>query len=716
MKTLAPVVVFAYRRPDHLRNTLTSLMRCEGFDESPVIVYCDGPRDASEVDSVMATREVARSMLGDRAEYNFSEVNLGLARSVIAGVSDAVDRFGRVIVVEDDLELSPAFLTFMNHALARYAHDERVFQISGYIFDVPELKAVPVALFLPFIGSWGWATWKRAWDQLDPLASGWEALCMGKDLRRRFNLDGSYGYATMLVRQMGGYLDSWGVRWYWSVFKANGLVLFPPVSLVSNTGFDGSGTHGRGRLRKLSKGGPVLPSSDIELPESVLLDMGLYAHVKKAIRLQNGGWLGKAVDKLRWWKAVYSCKYRVRSYTTVSSLAEHDAYRLTSHRTVPTIGWWSADTQQLTGQAIVTARVAALLERVGARDFSYRGNGLRSVASCAVSALRLIVATWRGRLNVLYLVCSRSNAGFVRDLPAYLSRFAGVRVIVHVHGSDVVDLCRRPWVGPCARALLARCELVVPSAHLLAPLRDLGMRHVHLCENFAEHADAQIQAAELPPPAVDSHPWRVLWNSNVMASKGFFAVAEAVRALADNGVPVRLVALGRPIGDEAMDQHDCCEALKRLEGQTWLDRPGLVDRSTAMRLLHEADIVCLPSHYISECQPLALIEAMCAARAVVIADTPALRATVGDYPCEVIAEQTPAAVKAALQHLLRSPPTEEALHAAAARSRNRFSARRFDRDISRLFGFEQLSDGVNTPGDVLDTAPQSMKSLSHLTP
>lgn len=313
MSTLAPVVVFAYRRPDHLRNTLTSLMRCDGFGQSPVIVYCDGPRDADETDAVMATRELARTMLGEHVEYHFSEVNLGLSRSVIAGVSDVVERFGRAIVVEDDLELSPAFLTFMNQALDRCANDENVFQVSGYMFDVPELKGTHSALFLPFTVSWGWATWKRAWDQFDPLASGWEALHTDKGLRRRFNLDGTYDYATMLVRQMAGMRDSWAVRWYWSVFKANGLVLFPPVSLVRNTGFDGSGTHGRGLLRKFSKSRPTLSSADINLPESVVLDSGLYAHVKEALWWQNGKWIGRVVDTLRWWKTVHSIKQPVQA-------------------------------------------------------------------------------------------------------------------------------------------------------------------------------------------------------------------------------------------------------------------------------------------------------------------------------------------------------------------------------------------------------------------
>jgi GNT-I family len=312
MSKLAPVAIFAYRRPDHLRNTLDCLTRCEGFRDSPVLVYCDGPRDDSETDMVMATRKRAREMLGDRAEYHFSEVNLGLSRSIITGVTKVVNRFGRVIVVEDDLELSPDFLSFMNRALDRYADEERVFQVSGYQFDVPEFKYTVSALFLPFAASWGWATWKRAWDQFDPMAAGWEAIRADKNLRQRFNLDGTYDYATMLLRQMAGLRDSWAVRWYWTLFKAGGLVLFPPVSLVRNTGFDGSGTHGQGLLRNFSTGA-LATHSDIALPDTVRVDDGSYDAVKKILRQQNGGLAGKLIDKLRWWKTVYSGKQKVRA-------------------------------------------------------------------------------------------------------------------------------------------------------------------------------------------------------------------------------------------------------------------------------------------------------------------------------------------------------------------------------------------------------------------
>ena len=92
--------------------------------------------------------------------------------------------------------------------------------------------------------TWGWATWARAWEAYDPAATGWEQLQQDRPLRRRFDLDGAYPYTWLMKRQQRGQSDSWGIRWYWSVFQAQGLSVFPPRTLVSNTGQDGSGTHG----------------------------------------------------------------------------------------------------------------------------------------------------------------------------------------------------------------------------------------------------------------------------------------------------------------------------------------------------------------------------------------------------------------------------------------------------------------------------------------
>lgn len=302
MSNLAPIVVFAYRRPDHLRNTLESLKQCEGFGDSQVIVYCDGPRNPEELASVEATREVARELLGDRAEYHFSQVNQGLSRSVISGVTATLEHHDRIIVVEDDLQLAPTFLRFMNDALTRYAEEDAVLQVSAYMFEatggVAQGKS---AVFLPFPGSWGWATWRRAWSFFDPAATGWEALLSDRKLRRRFNLDGCYDYATMLVRQMTGQRDSWAVRWYWTIFRHSGLVLYPPFSLVINAGMDGSGTHGRGRLRKFSSAKTINSNvNSVVWPDLVRLNAQEYDKVKRALWMRNGGWAAYCMDSARW--------------------------------------------------------------------------------------------------------------------------------------------------------------------------------------------------------------------------------------------------------------------------------------------------------------------------------------------------------------------------------------------------------------------------------
>jgi len=295
----APIVIFAYRRPEHLRNTLTSLMQCQGFENSPVIVYGDGPKNDHERDAVDATRAVARSLLGERAEYHFSESNRGLSTSVIGGVNDMLMRFESVIVIEDDLELSPEFLVYMNNALVMYANDVKVFQVSGYMFDVQEMGHHGAAVFLPFTTSWGWATWRRAWQKFDTAAFGWEKLNTDASLRRRFNLGGAYDYASMLERQMSGQRDSWAIRWYWSVFKENGLALFPPQSLVRNTGLDGSGTHGRGLLSRFGRTGSRPPAVYFEFTQKPEFNLAFFEQVTVALRRQNGGWKAACLNVIR---------------------------------------------------------------------------------------------------------------------------------------------------------------------------------------------------------------------------------------------------------------------------------------------------------------------------------------------------------------------------------------------------------------------------------
>jgi hypothetical protein len=240
---LAPIAFFVYKRPEHTLRALEALSRCELAAESVLYIFCDGAKRPEDAAAVQQVRDVvaARQWCGT-VEIIESDANKGLACSIIAGVGRLCEEYGRVIVLEDDLIVSPYFLRYMNDALELYRDEEMVMQISGYMFDAG-LKTESDAIFLPLPTSWGWGVWQRTWSKFDAGFTGYVELKKDKKLRRKFNLDGKANYFSMLEKSVAGQLDSWAIKWYLFVFMNYGLVLHPAQSLVVNGGFDGSGTH-----------------------------------------------------------------------------------------------------------------------------------------------------------------------------------------------------------------------------------------------------------------------------------------------------------------------------------------------------------------------------------------------------------------------------------------------------------------------------------------
>jgi hypothetical protein len=239
----SPIALFVYNRPWHARQAVEALQKNELAKESELIVYCDGAKSDGDEKEVLTVRDYIDNITGfQNLTVIKKEQNLGLAESIITGVTELCERYGRVIVVEDDLVASPHFLAYVNEALARYADDDRVMQISGYMFPV-ELHAATDAVFLPFTTCWGWGTWQRSWRRFDPHMAGHEKIKADRKLKYLFDLEGSYSYFDMLEAQMRGGIDSWAIRWYLSVFLLGGLTLHPAKSLIKNIGFDSSGTH-----------------------------------------------------------------------------------------------------------------------------------------------------------------------------------------------------------------------------------------------------------------------------------------------------------------------------------------------------------------------------------------------------------------------------------------------------------------------------------------
>lgn len=236
----APIALFTYNRADHTQKAVESLLLNEEAKESELFVFSDGPKMVARKAGVEENRKYIHSITGFRSVTIVErDSNWGLSKSLIAGITEITEKFGRVIVVEDDLIVSPYFLRYMNDALEKYEDDERVASVSAFLNPI-DVQA-PETFFLRYFACWGWATWKRAWKLFNP-----DSIDLLKKIRwktREFNIDGKGPFYGILYCDKVGLNDSWAVRFYASCFLEGKLHLFPQQTMAIQSGMDGTGTH-----------------------------------------------------------------------------------------------------------------------------------------------------------------------------------------------------------------------------------------------------------------------------------------------------------------------------------------------------------------------------------------------------------------------------------------------------------------------------------------
>lgn len=242
----APVILFTYNRPEHTRKTIEALAVNELAEETELYVFSDAAKKESDAGKVQAIRDYVSTITGFRDIHLVARTeNYGLARNIIEGVTDIVNRYGRVIVLEDDLVTNRFFLRFMNDGLTRYEKEPYVTGITGFSHFADSLGYPHESYFNTLTGtSWSWATWKDRWEGFDAVCADWTDMVSDKKLRRAFNYDNTYDfYKIMKMQQTDEKTNSWAIRWYWTNFRRGGYILSPTKSLVGNEGWDGSGEH-----------------------------------------------------------------------------------------------------------------------------------------------------------------------------------------------------------------------------------------------------------------------------------------------------------------------------------------------------------------------------------------------------------------------------------------------------------------------------------------
>lgn len=237
---LAPVGLFVYNRFSHTKKTIEALQNNHLADLTELYIYSDAAKNQDAEAEVSKTREYIRNITGfKKVSIIEQEKNKGLASSVIDGVTEIVNRYGKIIVLEDDLITAPNFLSYMNDALYKYQDKTKVFSISGYSY-CPKIK--DNTYFLKLITSWGWATWSDRWSKFKMAPKELSEFLKDKNNKFQFDYNNSYNFSSFIKRD-----TTWALYWYYACFKSDGLSLFPSKSLVQNVGFDGSGVHSTGQ-------------------------------------------------------------------------------------------------------------------------------------------------------------------------------------------------------------------------------------------------------------------------------------------------------------------------------------------------------------------------------------------------------------------------------------------------------------------------------------
>ena len=254
--TLAPIILFVYNRPWHTEQTLRALMANDLASESELFIYADGPKETATEEQLQKIQEVRQLIRKDqwcgKVHIIESDKNKGLANSVIKGVSDVVNKYGKVIVLEDDLKTSPTFLTYMNKSLEYYESYNSVYSISADIpMKMPLIEDYDYDVFVSYRNfSYGWGTWKNRWNNVDWRMHTYSMIDTDKHIQSAFNRGGDDLY-NMLQAQKDGLIDSWAVRFTLAHFINHAVSIMPTQTFVNHIGFDGSGIHCSGGINDM---------------------------------------------------------------------------------------------------------------------------------------------------------------------------------------------------------------------------------------------------------------------------------------------------------------------------------------------------------------------------------------------------------------------------------------------------------------------------------
>ena len=240
------VVLLVFNRPDTTRRVFEAIRAAR---PARLLVVADGPRPGreGEAEACEQARDVIRTLDWDcQVVQHYAEENLGCARRLASGLDWVFSQVDRAIILEDDCVPDPSFFPYCAELLERFADDSRVMAISGDNFQSGPPRTGYSYYFSRFVHIWGWATWRRAWQQFDLTMEAWPEVRDGGWLGDLLGDPEAETYwRTLFDLAHRREIDTWDFAWLFAVWRSSGLTVLPATNLVENIGFDERATHTR---------------------------------------------------------------------------------------------------------------------------------------------------------------------------------------------------------------------------------------------------------------------------------------------------------------------------------------------------------------------------------------------------------------------------------------------------------------------------------------
>jgi hypothetical protein len=309
---LAPIILFVYNRPWHTRQTVKALKKNNLAKDSNLFIFSDGPKNEEDIRDVEEVREYIKTIDGFK-NINIieREKNYGLANSIINGITEIVNRYGKIIVLEDDCIPSDDFIAFMEKCFDKYENNEKIMNVTGYSLPITISDNYFYDIYFSYrSSSWGWGTWRRAWKYFNRNKSILKEIEKSSNLRKKINRAGE-DLIPMLKNQIEGKLDSWAVFWAINIIKNDGVCVNPVKSRIKNIGHDSTGTHCGSSNRyevKMAKKNINL----LNLPNEIIIDNEIIKRYKEFFHINLKNKAKRVISKIL--KLIGLYKFIKKSY------------------------------------------------------------------------------------------------------------------------------------------------------------------------------------------------------------------------------------------------------------------------------------------------------------------------------------------------------------------------------------------------------------------